>query len=98
VPPSGLRRHRFAHEGERRLADQDLPWRSNLLEARRDVDGVPGRKPLLRPRHHLARVDADAAGDPEPGQRVAHLHRRPACAQLRSGSVKTGPFDDGPET
>ena len=75
-----LRHHRFAHERERRLADQDLRWRSGLLEARRDVDGVPGRKPLLRPRHHLARVDADAAGDPELGQRVAHLHRRPACA------------------
>ena len=75
-----LRRHRFAHEGERRLTDQHLTRRGGLLEPRRDVDRVPRCEPLLRPRHNLARVDAYAAGDPELGQRVAHLRRRPACA------------------
>ena len=41
---------RLAHERQRRLADQHLARLGRLLEPRRDVDGVPGRQPLLRPR------------------------------------------------
>ena len=56
-----------------------------LLESCRDVDRIARRESFLRARHHLARVDADAAGDPQLGQRVAHLDRsatRPQCIVL----------------
>ena len=70
-----------ADERERRLADQHLTRLRRLLQPSGDVDRVPGREPLLRPRHHLTRHDADPPLQPQLGQRVSHLHGRPHRAQ-----------------
>ena len=72
-----------ARQAKRRLAEQDLPRLRCLLEPRRDVDGVPGRQPLLGARDDLAGVDADPALDAELGKREAQLRRRPQRAQRR---------------
>ena len=72
---------RVANERERRLPDQHLARLRRLLQPRRDVDRVAGREPLLRPGHHLAGLDADPPSQPELGQRVPHLDRRPHRAQ-----------------
>ena len=72
---------RVADERERRLPDQHLARLRRLLQPRRDVDRIAGRQPLLRPRHHLAGHHADPPLQPELGQRVAHLDRRPHRAQ-----------------
>ena len=69
---------RLLHERSVALADQHLARLGRLLQARRDVDGVTRRQPLLGPRDDLARVDADPAVDAELRERVAHLDRRPA--------------------
>ena len=76
---------RLVHERERRLADQHLMRGGGLLESCCNVDRIARGESFLRPSHHLARVDADAAGDPQLGQRVAHLDRsttRPQCIVL----------------
>ena len=70
-----------ADEYQGRLPDQHLARLRGLLEARRDVHRVARRQPLLRPRHHLARHDADASLQAELGQRVPHLERRPHRTQ-----------------
>ena len=57
------------------------PGCGRLLEARRDVDGVTGRQPLLGSRDDLAGVDADPAVDAELRERLPHLDRRPARSQ-----------------
>ena len=72
---------RVAHEPHRLDADEHLSRLGRLLEPRRDVDGVPGRQPLLGARHDLAGVHADSPTDPELRKGVAHLDRRPAGAQ-----------------
>ncbi len=66
-----------ANERERRLADQHVSGWGRLLQPSGDVDGIPGREPLLRPRHHLPGHDADPSLEPELGKRVPHLRRRP---------------------
>jgi hypothetical protein len=67
---------RVAGQPQRLLPDQDLAGLGSLLQPRRHVDRVPGRKTLLRACDHLAGRHADAARDAELGERVAHLHRR----------------------
>ena len=54
-----LRFDRVTHEIERRATEEDLARRCRLLQARGEVDSVPGHETLLRTRDHLARVDAD---------------------------------------
>ncbi len=73
--------HRTVDKRLRRLADQHLARRRRLLEARRDVDRVPGHQPLRRPRHHLPGVHTDPAPKAELRKRIAHLHRRPTRPQ-----------------
>ena len=68
-------------ETQRLGADQDLPRLRRLLQPRRDVDRVPGRKPLLSPGHDLACVDADPAGKTELGKRITHLSRGSARSE-----------------
>ena len=80
---------RLAYERERRLPDQHLARLRRLLQPSGDVDRIAGREPLLRSRHHLARHDADPPLQPELGQRVPHLDRRPHGAQ-RVVLVHTG--------
>ncbi len=63
------------------VPDQDLARLRRLLEAGGDVDGVAGGKSLLRARDDLAGRDPDPAFDAELGEGVAHLDRRPHCAQ-----------------
>ena len=70
-----------AGERERRRSDQHLARLGRLLQPRRDVDRVAGRQPLLGAGHDLARHHADPPLQPELGQRVAHLDRRPQSAQ-----------------
>ena len=72
---------RVANERERRLPDQHLARLRRLLQPRGDVDRIAGRQPLLRPGHDLARHHADPPLQPELGQRVPHLDRRPHRAQ-----------------
>jgi hypothetical protein len=52
-----------------------------FCEPRGDVHCVAGREALLRPGHDLPRVDADASGDAELGEGVAHLDGRAAGAE-----------------
>jgi hypothetical protein len=72
---------RRPHQTERLLADEHFAGLCGLLEPRRDVDRIAGRKALLGPGHDLPGVDPDPSGDAELGQRVAHLERRAAGAQ-----------------
>ena len=57
------------------------PALRSLLEPRRRRDGAAGHEPLVRADDNLAALDADPAFDPELGDRVPHLHRRPQRAQ-----------------
>ncbi|HEY8627164.1 MAG TPA: hypothetical protein VIL56_02545 [Gaiellaceae bacterium] len=52
--------HRVPHESKRLLPDPDLSRLGGLLEARRNVDRVPRREPLLRADYDFAGVHADA--------------------------------------
>ena len=56
-----------ADERERRLTDQYVARLRRLLQPSGDVDRIPGREPLLRPRHDFARHDADPSLQPELG-------------------------------
>ena len=64
-------------ERQCRAPHQHVARLRRLLQPRRDVDRVTGRKALLSPRHHLPGHDADPPLQPELGQRVTHLRRRP---------------------
>ena len=72
---------RLANEHEGRVPEQHLARLGSLLEPRRHIHRVARRKPLLRPGHHLARHHADPAFQPELGQCLPHLERRPQRAQ-----------------
>ncbi len=72
-----LHAHRAACQSPRHLADHDLPRRRRLLEPRSHVDRVTRRQPFRGSGHDLARVDADPPFDPELGEGLAHLQRRP---------------------
>ena len=72
---------RASHELVRRRSDQHLPRRRRLLKPRRHVHRISRHQPLRRARHHLTRVHADPATDPQRRQRIAHLHRRPTGTQ-----------------
>ena len=68
-------------ERERLGADQHLARSRGLLQAGRDVDRIARREPLGRAGDDLAGRDADPPVDPELGEGVAHLDRRPAGAK-----------------
>ena len=72
---------RVPDQRTRRLRDQHLPRRRRLLQPGRHVERITGRQPLLRPGHHLTRVHPDPPLDPQPRERLPHLHRRPARPQ-----------------
>ena len=72
---------RVADECERRPSDQHLARLRRLLQPGRHVHRIARCQPLLRPRHHLARHDADPPLDSELGQRLPHLDRRAQRAQ-----------------
>ena len=58
--------NRIAHEAEGRVPDQDLAGTRGLLQARRHVDGVPGRERVSQRRvagDDLAGVDAHSHRD-----------------------------------
>ena len=81
-----LRLDCVSNEPVRGCAEQRLTRRSALLQPGGDVDGVPDRERLALAGHDLARVDADAALDPdapvavqllvELGQRSPHVRSR----------------------
>jgi hypothetical protein len=85
---------RLADELESRLANEDLARLGSLLQASSDVDGIPGRKALLRAGDDLAGVEADAGLDSELGQRVAHLdgcsHRTERIVLVHLGGAEHG--------
>ncbi len=58
-----LHGHRVAHQSPRLRTDDDLPRRSSLLEARGDVDGVPGREAFLGSGDDRTSVHAGAHRD-----------------------------------
>jgi len=72
---------RLPDERERWLPEQHLARLGGLLQPRRHVDRITRREALLRPRHHLTRHHTDPPFEPQPGQRVAHLQRRPQRPQ-----------------
>ena len=72
---------RVADERERRLPISTSPGCAACSSRAATLTASPVAQPLLRPRHHLARHHADPPLQPELGQRIPHLDRRPHRAQ-----------------
>ena len=86
-----LRLDRVSNEPVRGCAEQRLTRRGALLQPGGDVDGVPDRERLALAGHDLARVDADAALDPDAPVAVELLvelaERSRACPRPRERRV-----------
>ena len=88
-----LRHHRVAHESERRLADQHSPGAAACSKRAATLTASPVASRSAVPVTTSPVLTPIRPRDAELGQRVAHLHGRPAGPQrvvlVRSGTPNT---------